>query len=446
MKPSYASSGIWKEFTAIAVPVALQSALQSSFSIIDQIMVGQLGETTIAAVGLTGRFIGFYSQIMSAIAAALGIVLAQYIGQGNEKRASRALYSNFAFGIGLGLLFCLVSFHFSDNIAGLYTNDSATIEAVHRYLRIMAIGFLPRVFSLLFSTLLRCRKHAAVPMAASIFGAVVNTALNYLLIFGNLGAPKLGLQGAAIATVCSYFVEAFIINIYTWTHRTKVHDKPDTIRVEQTARIRYAKILVPILAADGLWSLGENVYGMIYGRLGTTSAAAMTLIGPVMTILMGLLSGTAVAAGIIIGKELGEGSYDTAYSSGKGILHYGALASAVLGLLAILAGKTFVSLYPVNLETAQTAFFLIIIFAVYTPVKACNNIISNIIRSGGKTGIMMLVSVVGTWGVGIPLGLLTAFVLKFPIVWVYILLSLEEVVRLGLSIWYFRTKRWLITL
>ncbi len=446
MKQLFSSNSIRKEFIAIAIPVALQSALQSSFSIIDQIMVGQLGESTIAAVGLTGRFIMFYSQIMTAIALALGIVLAQYIGQGDEKRASRALYSNFAFGIVLSLLFCVVSFHFSDDIARIYTTDLATIEAVHSYLRIMAIGFIPRVFSLLFSTLLRCRKRAAVPMAASITGAVVNTILNYVLIFGNFGAPELGLRGAAIATVSSYFVEAFIINIYTWTHRTKMHEKPDTIHVEQAARVRYASILVPILVSEGLWSLGENAYGVIYGRIGTTAAAAMTLINPVMLILMGLLSGASVAAGIIIGKKLGERDYDSAYESGKTILCFSALVSIVLGFIAILLGRPFVSLFSVNQQTADAAYYLIIIFAIFTPIKASNMIINNIIRSGGQTGVMMLVSLIGTWGVGIPLGLLAAFVLNLPVAWVYAILSLEEIVRLSLSMRIFLKKKWIVTL
>ena len=160
------------EAIKIAVPVALQGLLQSSFSMVDQILVGQLGEVSIAGIGLAGKFSSLYSVLLSAIAAVAGICLAQYIGKGDEKEAGRCFYLNLCIGMILALVFLGVSMAAGRQIMGIYTKDSDTCEAATIYLTVVALGYLPRVFSMLYATLLRCKKQASIPLYATLLDAV----------------------------------------------------------------------------------------------------------------------------------------------------------------------------------------------------------------------------------------------------------------------------------
>ena len=193
-----------------------------------------------------------------------------------------------------------------------------------------------------------------------------------------------------------------------------------------------------------LWSLGENVYGVIYGRLGTEPCAAMTLLNPIQSLVMGALSGLAQAAGILVGKELGAGRRQEAYDRAKYLMGDGWLGSAALSALLLLLGRAYIGLYQVEPAVRAMAWQLMLVYAAVSPVKAQNMILGGgILRSGGKTRYVMWIDILGTWAFGVPLGLLAAFLWRLPIFWVYLLLSLEECVRLAVSLAVFRRKGWM---
>ena len=196
-----------------------------------------------------------------------------------------------------------------------------------------------------------------------------------------------------------------------------------------------------------MWSLGENVYAAIYGNIGTDACAAMTMTGPIQGLMIGALSGLAQAAGILIGKSLGNEEYDKAYKDSKRLMWYGLAGSLVLSVALVLLGQFSVRIYNVEPQVRTMAYQLLVVFAIVSPVKVQNMILGGgIIRSGGKTQYVMWVDLIGTWIFGVPLGLLSAFVFDLPITYVYFILSMEEVVRLLISVVIFRKKRWMRTL
>ena len=211
--------------------------------------------------------------------------------------------------------------------------------------------------------------------------------------------------------------------------------------------MQYLGILAPILVCEFMWSLGENVYAAIYGNIGTDACAAMTMTGPIQGLMIGALSGLAQAAGILIGKSLGNEEYDKAYKDSKRLMWYGLAGSLVLSVALVLLGKFYVRIYNVEPQVRTMAYQLLVVFAIVSPVKVQNMILGGgIIRSGGKTQYVMWVDLIGTWIFGVPLGLLSAFVFALPITYVYFILSMEEVVRLLISVVIFRKKRWMRTL
>ena len=185
----------------------------------------------------------------------------------------------------------------------------------------------------------------------------------------------------------------------------------------------------------------------IYGRMGTESSAAMTLINPVQGLMIGALCGLSQAAGVLIGKRLGNGEYEEAYAESKKMIRYGFVGSAVLSLLIIAAGRYYVEIYQVEDAVKQLTVQILFAYAVIAPFKVQNMIVGGgIIRSGGRTKYVMVIDLIGTWIFGVPLGLISAFVLHLTVPYVYFLLPLEECVRYVISLLVFRRKKWMNSL
>ena len=207
---------------------------------------------------------------------------------------------------------------------------------------------------------------------------------------------------------------------------------------------QYLMMLLPILVTELLWSLGQNVNTFIYGHLEPGDLAAMSMTGPVQGLFIGALSGVSQTAGILIGKRLGANEYAEAYRESKKLVWYGLAGSLALSVLLIGLRRVYVPLYNVEPAVRDTAARLLLAFAVLAPVKVANMILGGgVVRSGGKTAYIMGIDTAGSWRVGVPLGLSTAFLCRLPVGWVYFILSQEELVRLGMTLMVFKRKGWM---
>ena len=206
-------SKFMKSLCKIAIPVTLQSMLQASFSIVDQIMIGQLGETNISAVGLCGNFSLIFSVVIGAVSTVAGILIAQFIGAQETEEAWCSFDVSLICGIMISALFLLAAGVFSSQILGLYTKDMSIINTGAVYFRIVAFSYIPMAVSNILSSWLRCKEYATIPFLASFGAVIVNTGLNYLLIFGKLGFSCMRIKGAAIATLISQLFNLIFIVI-----------------------------------------------------------------------------------------------------------------------------------------------------------------------------------------------------------------------------------------
>ena len=205
-----------------------------------------------------------------------------------------------------------------------------------------------------------------------------------------------------------------------------------------------ASVLLPLFVCEASWSLGENVCAAIYGRMGTEQSAAMTLTAPIQGLAIGALCGLSQAAGVIVGKRLGGEDYDGAYRAAKRLMVYGAVGASVLCAVVLLTSGAYVEIYQVSRTVKRLTRQILFVYALAAPLKVLNMILGGgILRSGGRTAYVMGIDMLGTWGFGVPLGLLGAFVWRLPIASVYLLLSLEECIRFAISMAVFRRKRWM---
>lgn len=297
----------------------------------------------------------------------------------------------------------------------------------------------------MLSTLLRCMEKPRLPLYASIVAALLNTGLNYILIFGKLGLAPMGIKGAAIATVISQCAN-FLLMLLLLLRKLPAQKEGES-QGAVVARLdwgQYLSMLLPLLVCEVMWSLGENVYAAIYGHMSTDASAAMTLTNPVQGIVIGALSGLSQAAGVIIGKRLGSGEMEDAFDASKKLLLYGAVGSVILSVAVVWFSGVYVNIYQVDEAVKIMTRQLLFAYALVVPFKVLNMILGGgILRSGGRTKYVMFIDVIGTWCFGVPLGLLGAFVLKLPVAGVYFLLSLEEGIRFGISMVVFHRKKWM---
>ena len=398
----------------LAIPAALQSLLQSSFSLVDQIMIGQLGAVSVAAVGLAGKFASIYAVVIAAIGAVAGIMISQYLGQDAPAEVRRSFFTNLWLGFGLAGAFTVLCLLCPGAIMRAYTADAQTLQTAAGYLRLLAGTYLPMAGATMLAAAFRCAEKPRLPLYAGI------------------------------ATVLSQWVNFLLMLLFCRkTPPLPAADGRRTPPVRGRGR-QYLAMLLPLLICEVTWSLGENVYAAIYGRMGTDASAAMTLTAPVQGLVIGALCGLSQAAGVIVGKRLGSGDEDAAYAAGKRLLVYGAAGAALLSVLVVLLSGVYVEIYQVEDGVKRLTRQILTAYALVAPCKVLNMILGGgILRSGGRTAYVMAIDLVGTWGLGVPAGLVTAFVFALPVPYVYFALSLEECLRFGISLAVFRRRRWM---
>ncbi len=438
-----AEESFFKKSMKIAVPVALQAMLQSSFSMIDQVMVGQLGKTAIAAVEVGSKPGFVFAFVSGAVATVTGIMVSQYMGKEDAEKVDVSMSVNMLVMIAIALLTTMACLLLPGILTGIFTKDAAVIKTGAEYVRIVSLVYPLSGMASILAVQIRCNDHSEYPLYISAVAAIINTALNFILIFGHFGAPALGVKGAAIASVVSQAVNlGLMIYFYNKICRFRFIIKMDGAEIRQ-----YITILFPIVFNEFMWTVGQNVNTYIYGHMGTDELAGMSLTGPVQGLSIGALSGLSQAAGILIGKRLGEQEYDKAYEESKKLCIYGFAGSAIMSLILVMFRCPYVGLFKVDANVGMIGAMLLLTFAILEPVKVQNMILGGgIIRSGGRTKYIMIIDLLGTWLVGVPLGLFTGLYLKLPIVWVYFILSQEELVRFIITVFMFRSRKWMNTI
>ena len=233
-----------KEVFRIALPVALQSMLQSSFSMIDQIMVGQLGEKSIAAVEIAGKPSFIYTVVLGAIAAIAGIMISQYIGKGEERSEQKSICINVCVTLAVGAVFFALAVFFAAPFLLMFTGDGEVARDGAAYLRIIGWAFIPMGLTQILAVPIRCRGKSSWPLYVGILSAVINTLLNYILIFGKLGAAPMGVRGAAYASVVSQLVSAVLL-LYLFFRLYR--DFHASIDLGKVGYIQYISMRLPVI-------------------------------------------------------------------------------------------------------------------------------------------------------------------------------------------------------
>ncbi|MFX3633071.1 MAG: MATE family efflux transporter [Candidatus Pristimantibacillus sp.] len=439
------SQNFYTNMFKIAVPIAAQSLIMSVLYLTDQIMVGQLGDAAVASVGIASKIYAIIAVVLAGLSTAVSIFTAQFWGNKDTKSITELLGLGLLVGCLLSILFSLIVFFNPRLLLAVFTKDATLIEEGYRFIKIVAISYVPTMLTMIYSAILRSTGHVKAPMYVSLFVVVIHIGINYVLIFGHYGFPRLGLEGSAYATVIARMIECILIIGIVYRYKL-----PGAVGLQRLftfskpmARL-FTITAYPIVLTELIWVLGEAAYAVIYSRMGTVEMTAMTATFPLQGLSIGLLSGLAGAAGVMIGHRLGAGEREEAFQFARRFIWMGFIISLLSGALIAIIAPYYMSIYHISDSASRLGILIIWVFAALLWVKVSNMIIAGgILQSGGDSKFVFVMESSAAWLIGVPLGLLLSFYFKQSLILVYLFLSLEEVVRFLWGLKRFKSRKWM---
>ena len=401
----------YRRILAVALPIIIQNGITNFVSLLDNVMVGQVGTVQMSGVAIVNQLMFVFNLCVFGATSGAGIFTAQFHGSGNAS----GVRDTFRFKIVVALILAAAGICIfltgGDGLIGLYLEgDSAetaeTLRYGKAYLNVMLFGLLPFALTNSYSGTLRETGQTAVPMMAGIAAVGVNLALNYVLIFGHFGAPELGVVGAAAASVVSRYVEFAIVAI--WTHANSGRNEfiRGAYRSMKLPVELMKQILIkgmPLLVNEFFWSTGMAILSQCYSTRGLSVVAAFNIANTIAQLSNVVFLSLGNAVGIIMGQMLGAGCPETEIRrDNKRMVRLSVLSCLIFGGIMIGLSGVFPKIYNTTDEVRSIAAELICVTALMMPVNAYNNAMYFTLRSGGQTGITFLFDSGFTWGVCVP--------------------------------------------
>lgn len=447
------TKAFYKSVLAVAVPILIQNGITTFVSLLDNIMIGQVGTEQMSGVAIVNQILFVYNLALFGILSGASIFGAQFYGKGDWEGLRSAFRFKCVAGLavfGLGLAVFLLGgepliaqfLHESDAGADL----AAALTAGTDYLRVMLVGLLPYAISQIYASTLRETGETVVPMYAGVAAVLVNLTFNYILIFGKLGAPALGVVGAAIATALSRFVECAVI--LTWTHRNPKRNRFivhafDTLRVPGALVRQIIRKGTPLAFNEVFWSLGMTVLVQCYSLRGLDVVAAVNITNTINNVFITVFIAIGSAISILVGQLLGAGKLEEARDTAYQTICFSVLCCVVTGLVMAVLSPLFPRIYNTTPEVRNLAAQLTLVLAVCMPHNAFLHATYFTLRSGGKTVITFFFDSVFTWAVSIPIAFCLTRMTDWPILGIFAAVNAADLIKCVVGFLLIRSGIWL---
>ena len=435
---------IYRNLAVVALPIAVQSLIASSLNLVDNLMVGHLGEAELAAVG-AGLQIFFVSWILNVgMSAGCSTFVAQFYGAGEMDNVKKTTGFAAALCFGIGILFFVFGFFAPRIVMRIFTDIPDIIDLGAVYVKYCAPTFLIGPLSVVFQMALKATQQTKYPMYISVISFGTNTFLNWILIFGHFGMPAMGVKGAAIATTIARVVELLLSIYFLLIRKNIASGRPaEFFGWSKELMKRILKNSIPTTLNEGLWSLATTMYVAAYARVGITEYAAYQACETIDRLFIMAAFSLGDAALILVGQRLGEKKLDEAYDLAKLILKIATIMGLILGGLLIACAHPILNLFNFTAGGHHDAFLILLVYGVTMSVNVANGvIITGILRSGGDTRFAMLADTLTIWLIGVPLAWIATALLGWPIYIAVALTKLEEMTKLVIGMKRFVSKKW----
>lgn len=429
----------------LSIPVIFQNFMGAGLNLIDNIMIGQLGDHEIAAVGLANQIYFIFALFILGINSGSSIFYSQFWGKNDIKNIRRILGLSLIIVFSTSVVIITGLTLFPSFIMSIFSNDKQVIVYGSAYLRITVISYLFYGISSLYETCLRNTRHPKIPMYINLIGILINIALNYILIFGKFGAPPMGVTGAAIATTIARFFQCFLIILIVYTHKWASSAKlTEMLDFNKNLIKRFFSQSSLLIFKDISWGVGIAILAGIYSRLGTSVIAAVNILNSIQHLTAVFFIGFSSACQIILGNLIGAEKHKLAYIYAKRFIIIAILAGLITSL--ILYSCRYYILIPYKMSDTVINYLLqlIIVYSFFIPVIMTNMLsVVGILRSGGDTIICIFMDLVALYIISIPVTLFSAFYLQLPIVFIFALSQGQEVIKIVFLFYRFISKKWI---
>lgn len=428
---------------AIAIPIMLQSFVTSFVNLIDNVMIGSVGAVALTAVTVANKYYMVFNAALLGLAGGGSIYISQFFGA-DEKRKCQEVF-NIVMGISLmvGLLFTGIIWFFPENIIGIFTSTPEIVDEALGYVKYIRYSYLPFAVSMTVMMSMRAVGINKIQLKVGVTAVLTNTFLNYLLIYGSWGCPKLGVEGAAIATLVARVVEATIYLIILWK---KQHFF--AIDIRGLFKINWGifrSMMVkafPLTVNEILFSLGQTIVFTSYMRVSEHLVAAISVADTVVNIAFIIFSGLSSAVAILIGNRLGAGELKEAKENATKLVVFGVLVGLSISIILFIAAAFIPGIFKFEEDINQTITTILRIRSLMLPIYVINVCCFFTLRAGGDTLSTLIMDSGILWGLQVVLSVLLASFTGLPLTTVYFLVESCEFIKMFVALYFFKKGRW----
>lgn len=433
----------YKSVSSIALPIMAQQFITTFVNLIDNVMIGSIGNIALTSVTVANRFFLIVNSLLFGLCGAAGIYIAQYFGAKEKRKCQEVFNINMFFSIGAAVLFTFVIFVFPQFAVELFSKTPIIVEEAIKYLQFAKYTYIPFAISFTCMMALRAVGINKIQLKVGTVAVLTNTLLNYCLIFGHFGFPEMGIQGAAIATVTARVVEMTIYLVVLYRNRHFFSfDLKGMIRINLGLLTNIIRKAIPLTANEILFSIGQSLIFMSYMRCDEYLVASISVVDTVANIMFIVFGGLSSAISIMIGNKLGANQLDEAKENARKLLCFGLMVSLVIGSIFFMLAPLIPNMYNVDVPIKEAIVTLVRIKSIMINIYAFNVCIFFILRAGGDVVSTMVMDSGFLWVAGVLVSTVLSSFTTISLITLYIIVESLDLIKLMIAAYFFKKERW----
>ena len=452
LKKYIGSRAFYRKLFAILIPILIQNVITNFVSLLDNIMVGQVGTEPMSGVAIVNQLLFVFNLCIFGGLAGAGILTAQYYGSGDHRGVADTFRAKLYIAFAAAVTFLAVFSLGGETLIRQFIHEgsenldmAATLLHARDYLHIMLFQIPPFAFQMVYASTLRETGETVLPMKAGITAVLVNLVLNYILIFGKFGAPVLGVEGAAIATVVARYIECTIIVVWTHRHRERnpfLYTAYTTFRIPGALVKQIAIMGLPLLINELLWSSGMAILNQCYSMRGLEVVSATNISSTVSNLFFCAFLSMGNAISIIVGQILGAGELERAVDEDRKLIAFSVALCTAVGLVMAFIAPLVPRIYNTSESVRSLASELIFVVALFMPFYAFTNSCYFTLRAGGQAVITFVFDSLYQWTLVVPLAFVLSRFTSLPIIPMYIAVQAMEFVKCFIGYYFLKKRKW----
>lgn len=433
----------YRQLFIVAAPLVLQQLITTSVQLVDNVMVGRLGEFALGSVSVVNQLYFVVILITFGAMGGAGVFTAQYFGSKNLDKLKQTFRFKVVVGFLIAILAWVIFTLFGTSLIGIFTKNPITIAGGLDYLEIAKWSAFPWILSVAVSSTFREIGITKPLLKISIVAILTNTGLNFLLIFGMFGFPALGIVGAGIATLISRIVELTMTLILLY-FRGKVFSTRifHIFQINKKLLVAIIIMALPLTLNEALWSSGQTAFLFAYSTRGDDALAAMNITGAISQLVFVTFGGISTAIAVMVGNTLGNNDLHLARENSKKLIAFSVIFAAAAGVVLFILSFFILEIYNVTETVKKTAMFNIRVNALFIPVYSFNVALYFTLRSGGDTKSTFMMDAGYMWTVPVPVALLLAFFTQLPVIYMFLIVQMLDIPKMIFGLSRYKKEHW----